>query len=135
MELQDLVGLHELTGVDRGNIQRSEDSYWTRDAKSLQFTLDGKTYTAIEDPNDGYRSMMNSLTMTEGEHTTNRFPPQRVMAAMRKDGDFSKNKVLDLIDTQTGMVVLSVGTENTNDYYPCCIMQFNPENMNINKGK
>jgi hypothetical protein len=130
MELKDLVGLRELSGVDRGHI--ADDSLF-RDAKTLKFVLDGKTYTAIEDPNDGYRSTCRNLEVIDGNHAANRFPPQRVMAVMRKDGDYCKNNVLELLDTVTGKVVLSVGTENTNDYYPMCIMSFNPENMAINQ--
>ena len=54
MELQELVGLHKLSGVDMSNEKIKEewgDSF--EDCQVINFILDKKTYTAIEDPSDG----------------------------------------------------------------------------------
>lgn len=49
VELSDLVGKHELSGVDTS----VADSGLYEDASYIVFIMDGVTYKAIEDPNDG----------------------------------------------------------------------------------
>jgi hypothetical protein len=122
MELKDLVGSHILTGVDM-------DSKDYGDSQVLRFTLDGKTYAAVEDPEDGYRSCMGELVEITGP-LPNPFNGQKVVGTMRDD---TSDDVLDLIDIKTGKIVVSVGTSNTDDYYPCFTAEFNPENMAINE--
>ena len=63
MELKDLVGLHELSGVDTTTemIETWGENYVVR------FVLDGKTYKAIEDPEDGYRSHCKDLEVCDEE--------------------------------------------------------------------
>ena len=59
MQLNDLVGAHKLSGVDR--LYEKVESYSRYDPDSgevFRFELDGVTYGAHEDPSDGYRSMM-----------------------------------------------------------------------------
>jgi hypothetical protein len=38
-------------------------------------------------------------------------------------------------DVVTGKVVLEVGTDNTEDYYPYCVMNWSPENLACNVGR
>lgn len=135
MELRDLVGPHKLSGVDMSNehIKREwGDSF--EDCQVINFTLDRKTYTAIEDPSDGYRSSMNEIKESEVV-IKNKFKPVKVIGRMREDDRFEVNEILDLIDEKTGKIVLSVGTSNTDDYYPSFVAEFTPENMAINAGK
>ena len=40
---------------------------------------------------------------------------------------------LELLDCKTGKTVLEVGTENTDDYYPCFVANWSPENMACNQ--
>ncbi len=133
MELKELVGEHVLSGVDMStkSIQQYGERY--EDCQVINFVLDGKTYTAIEDPEDGYRSCMNEIKESE-EPVSNVFEGQRVLAKMRDDDRYETNDVLELVDLQTGKVVLSVGTGNTDDYYPYWVAEFTPENMGINTG-
>jgi len=55
MELKDLAGEHILTGVDFEN--ETIEKY----CEAVNFILDNETYTAIQDPNDGYRSCMREI--------------------------------------------------------------------------
>jgi len=128
MELKDLIGKHVLSGVDMSNksIGMYEDDF--EDCQVIDFVLDGKTYTAIEDPEDGYRSCMSEIKESE-ELVSNTFVGQEVVAKMRD------NDVLELIDINTGKTVLAVGTGNTDDYYPYFVAEFTPENMSVNSGK
>lgn len=122
--LEDLCGRHILTGVDRlvkvegGRVRGIEKDV-------LNFTLDGITYSAVEDPDDGWRSMMESLIVSNAE-LINTFPECEVVGNMNDD-------VLELRDVKTKKIVISVGTDNLEDWYPCFVANFNPENMSINQ--
>lgn len=117
VKLEDLVGEHLLSGVDEVG--------GTEEANVINFTLDGLTFTAMEDPEDGWRSSMESLTV-RAEPTTNSFPPVKVVGQMKK------KEVLILVDMVTGKTVLEVGTDDADDWYPAFVSSFMPENMACN---
>lgn len=132
MKLEKLVGKHNLTGVDFGRWQKEYSGPEYEDAQTIAFELDGTIYLAREDPSDGYRSNMEDIAVIDAP-IKNKFAPCEVLAIMRSDTNgYEKNEVLDCIDTTTGKVVLSVGTRNVDDYYPCWVAEFTPENMSIN---
>lgn len=128
MKLKDLVGLHDLSGVDVAT-----EMYGGNVVNVVRFVLDGKTYKAIEDPDDGYRSYLSNLKVTD-EKVTNNFPPQKVVGTMKGAGWYEHDIIL-FIDIVTGKVVLEVGTEDVSDYYPCCVLRWHPENLAINIGR
>lgn len=134
MELKDLVGLHELSGVDTTTekVKQYDDIY--EDVDVIRFVLDDKTYKAIQDPDDGYRSYCSELEVCD-EVVSNNFPPHKVMAKMKDNEPYTVNDTIQFIDTVTGKLVLEVGTDNTDDYYPYCVMLWSPENLAINIGK
>ncbi len=127
MELKDLIGGHKLSGVD---VTSEGFNLYGRDGDAVRFILDGKTYKAIEDPDDGYRSYLKELEVTDEKVTTN-FPPQSVVGIMKSAGLYDSD-VIQFVDSVTGKVVLEVGTEDVNDYYPCAIIRWSPENLAIN---
>ena len=132
-ELTDLVGLHMLDAVDFENVQRER---WAggpmEDSSVCRFRLDGVVYTAIEDPSDGYRSSMRELAATT-DAMVNVFPPIQVLGRHRTAGAYNQvDDVLELVDVVTGLVVLEVGTDNTDDYYPGFVSNWRPENMVTN---
>lgn len=136
MELSDLVGEHELSGVDSG-VLRVDHSWGGGDyaANRLLFVLDGVAYQAIEDDNDGYRSSMGEITTAPLDEVANRFPPVRVVGSYltRRDDSYGNScDILRLTDVVTGQTVLEVGTDNTGDYYPSFTADFWPEAMCIN---
>jgi hypothetical protein len=133
MELKELVGLHKLTGVDMDSVSVNTWGSKFEDCQVINFILDGRTYTATEEPDDGYRSNMRDIVPSDYK-VKNKFKPCKVLGKMREDNKYFTNEILDLIDVKTGKVVLSVGTENTDDYYPCWVAEFTPENMAINTG-
>ena len=65
--LKDLAGAHALNGVDLTNdkIKAWYDKDVYEDAQCFSFRLDEKTYTAIEDPSDGYRSSMQEIRVSD----------------------------------------------------------------------
>lgn len=134
MELKDLVGEHELSGVDTTTEKVKQYGDYYEDCEVVRFVIDGKTYKATEDPDDGYRSYMKELEVTD-EKVTNVFPPQKVIGKMKADSDWETNDTIQFIDAVTGKVVLEVGTDNTDDYYPYCVLHWSPENLAVNVGR
>ena len=133
MELKDLVGKHLLSGVELSteDIKLYERSDKTEQCNVIKFVLDGITYKAVEDPVDGYRSTCKELIVCN-EPVNNNFSPQEVVGKMKDNDTYSTNDTIQFIDTYTGKIVLEVGTDNTDDYYPYCVMNWNPENLAIN---
>ena len=131
MELKDLTGLHFLTGVDRQNVEVDGDV-----ADTISFVLDGVTYTATENPQDGYRSCMNDIAISDRK-VLNTFPPCHVMARMDLGGEGYRGvcEILELLDVTTGGCVLKVGTESADDYYPSYVAEFDPRVMAVNQDK
>jgi hypothetical protein len=134
VEFSSLVGEHALDGVDMDTAQVKR---WYGDAMEaanvIRFRLDGKVYMAVEDPDDGYRSTMKKLILCD-EPIKNAFQPCRVLARLNDKGDYHANDTLELIDVVTGKVVLRVGTDNSDDYYPWFVAEWTPENMAVNRG-
>lgn len=131
-DLIDLIGKRMLDAVDfsTDRVKQYDDQY--EDCSVCRFRLNGIVYTAIEDPEDGYRSCMASLDVSDAE-MTNVFPPVEVLGKHRTKREFGcVDDVLELVDTVTGKVVLEVGTDNTDDYYPSFVASFHPENMAVN---
>lgn len=126
-ELADLVGTHVLDAVDFSQEHVGSAGY-IEDAESMRFRLDGVVYVAVEDPNDGYRSCLDKIFVGEGP-MHNEFQPHKVVCNMR---DTHGEDILDIVDATTGKIVISVGTDGTDDYYPGFVSIFNPENLAAN---
>jgi hypothetical protein len=126
MKIEDFKGKHFLTGVEFGEIKSNDK--WGDNANTIDFILDGKTFSAVEDPDDGYRSSMEDIVENrDGVIIKNTFSQIEVLGVIRKDED-----IIDFIDTITGRKVLSIGTDYSDYYYPSFVCDFIPENMNIN---
>lgn len=135
MELKDLIGEHILDAVDFSTEQVK--NLWDDfcDSQVIRFRLDGKVFTAIEDPDDGYRSCMKELFVGDWP-MSNAFPPVRVLCRHKdhnEDGEVSD--ILELIDAITGEAIVQVGTEEIDGYYPSFVAVFRPEAMAINNPK
>ena len=129
--LEDLIGLHKLSGVDYSTETIKTYSDSDELANAINFVLDGITYTAIEDDNDGYRSAMQQIYVSRFK-VTNKFKPVKVVGMMRPAYGCD---ILDLVDIQTGKIVLSVGTDHSDNYYPSFVYEWKPENLCLNQDK
>lgn len=100
----------------------------------IAFTLDGQTYAAIQDLNDGYRSCLDKiLSLDKDAYMSTHIPPTKVRAAYATDRPC---KVINFVDVITGETVLEVGTDNSDDYhYPFFVASFYPQNLAANQGK
>lgn len=130
--LKDLCGIHKLQGFElfEKNIIQDFDS-WETTCQGVRFMLDGITYEAIEDPDDGYRSYCDDIIISE-EKPKYIFPDCEVICAMKTNDD-CENDVLVGIDVNTRLVVFEIGTMHIDDYYPYCHFEYHPENMYYNR--
>lgn len=134
IELLSLIGEHVLDAVDTSveSTKRTYGDYY-EDCELVRFRLDGKVYTAIEDPSDGYRSSLGSLILSPNDEMRNVFPPVRVLVRKKDDDRYGNtNETIQFIDLVTGKTVLEIGTDNSDDYYPSFVGSFSPENMATN---
>src|ERR1035437_3425986 len=131
MKLEDLIGSHELSGIDETS---EEMGGWNHDesVSVILFILDDITYKAVEDPDDGYRSYMKELVRCD-DKVSNVFPPQKVFGKMKGSEEWCVNATIQFFDSETTKLVLELGTDNTDDYYPYCVMHWHPENLSINR--
>ncbi len=129
MELVDLQGSHALDAVDFGEMRTDEYG----DSQVCRFRLDGIVYAAIEDPDDGYRSSMKELLVDDSATMKNTFPGITVVGRHLTENNYGTCDILQLIDIKTGELVLEVGTDDSEDYYPCFVANFTPGAMSINK--
>ncbi len=113
MNLLELVGPHLLSAIEFSANQG--------DATVLRFTLDGVTFAASEDPDDGYRSCLGELAVS-AERLANSFPPIPVLAVQ------SAEELLEFYDARNGGLLLVLGTDTSDDYYPLFVASWTPEN-------
>ena len=136
VELESLIGLHILTGCDYNTEQIEDD--WGGDfftnCNVIRFTLDGKTYQAIENPADGYRSSMRHCIVSDTA-TKNVFAGVQVLGTMAIQDDSYRDRILTLIDVETGLIVMQTGTSRADNYYPSFVARFYPANMISNHTK
>ena len=145
ISLANLVGVHLFSGVDRLNQEFPPD--WEYGSpyhgECLRFTLDGVTYIAREDDNDGYRSAMRDLVVSD-QPPVNTFPGVRVIAShYTRESDIPNPEsigawessdecdLLVLVREDNGKPVLVVGTDDIDDYYPGFVARYFPEALGL----
>ncbi len=128
IKLEKLTGKHILSGVDFDTLEVKTWGENFEKAQAIRFILDGKTYIAVEDPDDGYRSSMDYLILSEIS-CVKTFEGVKVLGRMKSDGEWEKNNTLEFVNISNGKLVLAVGTDNISDYYPWYVAEFHPENL------
>ena len=131
MKLKDFTGTKVLDAVDFLT-EKTTNYYDEENCQVCRFRLDGVVYVAVEDPNDGYRSMMKDLKIDNDATMKNIFIGCEVICTHIEKGDYYDHDILELVDAKTGKAVLRVGTGNYNDYYPYFVAEFNPTAMAVN---
>lgn len=87
------------------------------------FKLGSVIFEAIEDPDDGYRSYLDTITLSSGI-----FPVKQPLAYVQilrnetgsEDGYY-------LYSPETNHTWLWIGTKNMNDYYPYFVFHYIPD--------
>ena len=117
--LSDLVGKHVLRTVPA-----DAKHPFDRDASGVAFTLDDRSYLVFEDPDDGYRSAAGPLLSFDGHlyqigYSALDHINEPVLCSIRSKYEFGgESNVLEMRSEETGTLIFSIGTENTDDYYP-----------------
>jgi hypothetical protein len=92
------------------------------------FRLNGISYAMWENESDGYRSYCE-MEKTDSP-CDNTFPPQEVFVKLFDD---KSNKGIEIFNIDDASLILKIATDYYDDYYPCAVMEWHPENMPINK--
>ena len=135
------VGMFSLEGdmiLDGVDYIKLEYQTWVGEietTEAMAFRLDGVVYAALEDPGDGYRSAMKDL-ITGDFNIKNTFPPVRVRVESgnyendeANFDEYSSAELLTITDAETGEIVIEVGTNYSDEYYPCFIEYWNPTGL------
>lgn len=134
MTFEDLCGIHMFSGVELTEEFRKDLFFGEGSVSVCLFTLDGVTYKAVENPDDGYRSWCESLETSDAKPKYS-FPGIQVVCSMMPNDMYENNDVLVIKDAVNHQVVLEVGTKNCDDWYPYCHFEYHPENMSVNQNK
>jgi len=134
-------GLHYLSGIGDAQIK---DDFNGGMIDARLFCIDGQTYCVYTNPDDGYRSY--GAIRTTNKKCQYTFEPQPILAVNKKVEGYDDNNegywrdevnksMLVLLDAINHQEVLTIGTDYTEDYYPCAIFDYQPQNMEVNKNR
>lgn len=104
------------------------------DANGVALDLGDLTVFFFEDPSDGYRSCAASPMVARSSMWELGAEPEyiRVPVQIRKheksDGGGEAHG-LEFVDKRNGKIILVVGTDNSDDYYPSFICDWRPQNI------
>lgn len=126
-----LCGKHMLSGI-RTDVRHPFDP----DANGIAIDLQSFTVFIFEDPSDGYRStaaapLIAACSLYEFGSPQYVHAPVEIRKWERSEGDSFYGEVsgLQFVDTRSNKVILTVGTSNTDDYYPSFVCEWRPENL------
>jgi len=132
VDLNHFVGKQfTLTAVDSSKLYLVR---YSADSGGLAFTLDGVTYAAVENPDDGYRSSMDRIAiLPSGIEMATPIPPHVVVGRKQTHCEYGAAECVELIDVETGKTVIRFGTDNSDDYYPSFVGEFDPTALAANQ--
>lgn len=124
-------GKHKFSGIDP--YMRPGD--YSCDYNGYYIVIDDTVYAFERDPDDGYRSYgYLYIPDISVNNIKNRFPAQDVIITLNYREHTDGNKQFySITDVVTGKVILEIGTDYTDSYYPVAICHYYPENMAINQ--
>jgi hypothetical protein len=130
VEFDDLIGTHVLTGFWRS--EAAINNGWDlHNADAVTFILNGVTYQALEDPQDGYRSSIDHIVRcSPAPEPKNEFPPVKVNI-YKSIADTFEGLLIE--DAVSKLIVAEIGTERSDSYYPSFVASFYPEHMTLDK--
>lgn len=128
-------GTYTLSGITEFS---HEDEWSGNTIEGILIILNDVVYEMFYDPDDGYRSfgrfVKSSIPTSEVRF---KFPPQLVELrnVENKYGFETDYKGIQIFDAKNGKIVLEVGTDYLDPYYPCGNFSYKPENLSINEGR
>lgn len=128
VSLTSLVGLRTLRGIGRALVEVP----WgggNETVTQVVLDIDGLLYELTEGANDGYRSSLSSVRSVRMTPLSIApiDPPLVVQVNHRTAGSYSgKCDAIYMINEATGLVVLDIGTDNVDDWYPSFVFTWDP---------
>jgi hypothetical protein len=116
----------------------SPDLYWiSREAAGLAFVFNGQKYLALEDSQDGYRSSLDFVfrlpDWIEIPNVFDNVPVYcqytRGVPPTDKEDMYGVTELIVFRNMKNGKPILTIGTENLDDYYPNSVLLFEPKNI------
>lgn len=93
-----------------------------------EFKLNDKVFEAVEDPDDGYRSYMESVEIRDSKGIFLGIPLGVVKVEQVTTTEYHDSfGGYQLVDVFTGHVWLTFGTDNWDDYYPTFVFEYTPD--------
>lgn len=131
MRLTDLIGLREFSGFDSYTVKMPDEnkfSFRTHiDAKCVDFIMDGKTYTVMENP---YWSDEIYPIIISDKNVINKFPPIKVFGVARGgDEIYFDDPLIDFYDISNSKLVFCVGIKSRCDDTPAFDANFYRRNV------
>ena len=102
---------------------------------AILIKLDNTNYIFIEDPDDGYRSFMCPIAITD--RTPKYILPdievtiEHITEPIPEEYNYYNNDIYEFYEGNN--LILRVGTENVDDYYPRCLLEYYPEALKCNQ--
>lgn len=124
MKLEDLCGDRTLNAI-RTDVRHPFDA----DANGVAIELDNHVIFIFEDPSDGYRSSAATPLFGLGSLYEYAATPVYIRVPVTVAMRTGTSEGIQLTDRRNGKVVLEVGTDNTDDYYPSYICNWMPQNI------
>ncbi len=130
MAWDDLLGERELKAI-RIDVRHPFDP----DSSGVAFELGDFTVFVFEDPSDGYRScavepmIVHSPMYAFGCDPDYIRVPVTVSRWEKGAGDDYEPDGIQMKDRRNGKVILTLGTSNSDDYYPSFVCDWQPENI------
>lgn len=129
VEKDSLIGEHIISGCEYTN-----DSLGFR---AMIFILDGQTYLATCDPDDGYRSYLGGFFKTERQchknlpdiHIEIQHQVKREIISAYERRDYKGYGFIIKDPRFKEDILIELGTDYSEDYYPTCVMHYMPENI------
>lgn len=101
------------------------DEYYAGGVNGAYFRVNGKTFLITEDPEYGYRSCLGRI-LNVSHNFANVFPSVNVKVIKGYRGN---DDVIAFVSTVNNKHVFMFGTDHADDWYPCFICNFRPENI------
>ena len=129
--------IHLLSGISEITFRND----YCEEEDGILITIDGKNYFMGVDPDDGWRSYGSLFEVTDKDIKQKfSFPAENVqIIPFKKEGyDIDTCECVDKMgivirNIQDGSIIVEIGTDYSDGYYPCAIFRYYPENLQYNK--
>lgn len=92
---------------------------------NLTFKLDYDIYEAIEDPDDGYRSLLRCVRLKNSDELIFFRKSIAQVSVLTSDEEFFEG--YEFRDIEDGHMWLKIGTDYADEYYPCFVFRYTPK--------